>query len=76
MVKTPQTLSELLLTYSSKMFVTSLKRYCWCLVLILHLRHSFLAFGKFHVCSLIYVFLLCILLGVKHLVTLSVKGAL
>lgn len=26
MVKTPQTLSELLLTYSSKMFVTSLKR--------------------------------------------------
>lgn len=74
MVKTPQTLSELLLTYSSKMFVTSLKRRC--LVLILHLRHSFLAFGKFHVCSLIYVFLLCILLGVKHLVTLSVKGAL
>lgn len=68
MVKTPQTLSELLLTYSSKLW--------WCLVLILHFRHSFLAFGKFHVCSLIYVFLLCILLGVKHLVTLSVKGAL
>lgn len=80
MVKTPQTLSELLLTYSSKLFVTSLERRLL-LVPRTHFTLKAFFFGIwvvacvfFNICFIL--FLLCILLGVNHLVTLSVKCAL
>lgn len=75
MVKTPQTFSKLLLTYSSKLFVTSLERR-----LLLVPRNYFMLKAFFWSCVFLNIYVLfsfCVsFLGVKHLVTLSVKGAL